>query len=210
MTAVARRILLRAVLGAAAVSGAAGCVHDAHTPRILQIRTFEAGYFESLRRAAYDEAYASLHTELKSLLPEERYRAYFTVLTDTLGPMTSWRELASPMDRRLALFDPRRRWDPLPPTNPKKILEARYRLQFATGAVTVIIQTGWDNGRMVIRKQILCCADPQTVSALRVRAVALGVGELFGVKPAGAKPAPQAPPPAPDGTAPGGPAPTKP
>jgi hypothetical protein len=177
MTAVACRILLFTTLGA--IVTLAGC---AYNQRILQIRTFEAGYFQLLQRADYDQAYESLHSEIKALLPLERYRMFFTVLTDTLGPMKAWQQLPSSYDR-VPLLEKQRRQDPLPPEKPNAMLEVRYRLIFEKGAVTMVIFTGWDEGRMAIRREFLCCADQQTVSALQARATALGVGDLFGVKP---------------------------
>lgn len=176
MTAVACRVLLFTVLGATATL--TGC---AYNQRILQIRTFETGYFRLLQGAEYDQAYESLHSEIKTLLPLERYRTFFTVLTDTLGPMKAWQQLPNPYDR-IPLFEKQRRQDPLPPDKPNAKLEVRYRLIFEKGAVTMVILTGWDEGRLAIRQEFLCCANQQTISALQARATALGVGELFGVK----------------------------
>jgi hypothetical protein len=178
MTVVARRILLFTVLGATVAL--TGCAYD---QRILQIRTFEAGYFRLLQHAEYDQAYESLHSEIKTLLPLERYRIFFTVLTDTLGPMKAWQPLPTRYDR-VPLLEKQRRQDPLPPDHSKTMLEVRYRLIFEKGTVTMDIFTGWDEGRMAIRREFLCCADQQTVAALQARAITLGVGDLFGVTPA--------------------------
>jgi hypothetical protein len=182
MTRLPRRILLFTVLGA--IVTLTGC---AYNQRILQIRTFEAGYFQLLQHAEYDQAYESLHSEIKTLLPLERYRMFFTVLTDTLGPMKAWQQLPTRYDR-VPLFEKQRRQDPLPPDHPNTMLEVSYRLVFEKGTVTMDIFTGWDEGRMVIRREFLCCTDQQTVTALQARATALGVGDLFGVKPAPTSP----------------------
>lgn len=187
MTVVTRRILLFTVLGATVTL--TGC---AYNQRILQIRTFESGYFQSLQHAEYDHAYESLHSEIKTLLPLERYRMFFTVLTDTLGPMKAWQQLPTRYDR-VPLLEKQRRQDPLPPDHPNAMLEVRYRLIFEKGVVTMDIFTGWDKGRMAIRREFLCCADQQTVTALQTRAIALGVGDLFGVKPAPTTPNPGMP-----------------
>ena len=195
MTRLPRRILLFTVLGA--IVTLTGC---AYNQRILQIRTFEAGYFRSLQHAEYDHAYESLHSEIKTLLPLERYRMFFTVLTDTLGPMKAWQQLPTRYDR-VPLLEKQRRQDPLPPDHPNAMLEVSYRLVFEKGTVTMDIFTGWDEGRMAIRREFLCCADQHTVTALQARATALGVGELFGVKPA---------PTTPDSAKPGGPVPLEP
>jgi hypothetical protein len=172
-----------------------GC---AYNQRILQIRTFEAGYFRSLQHAEYDQAYESLHSEIKTLLPLERYRMFFTVLTDTLGPMKAWQQLPTRYDR-VPLFEKQRRQDPLSPDHPNAMLEVSYRLIYEKGTVTMDIFTGWDEGRMAIRREFLCCTDQQTVAALQARATALGVGDLFGVKsapttPNSAKPEAPVPP----------------
>ncbi|HTP42085.1 MAG TPA: hypothetical protein VML36_06660 [Nitrospiria bacterium] len=157
-----------------------GCAHNAHSERIRQIRTFEAGYFQSLQQAEYDQAYASLHTEIKSIITPEQYRTYFTVLTDTLGPITAWKELSNPMDRRVALFDRAGRRDPLPPKNQKSMLEARYMLTFEKGHATIIIRTGWEGDRLAIRRQFLCCLPAELSHRLQDHAATLGIGELFG------------------------------
>jgi hypothetical protein len=193
MTRLARRILLFTMLGA--IVTLTGC---AYNQRILQIRTFEAGYFRSLQHAEYDQAYESLHSEIKTLLPLERYRMFFTVLTDTLGPMKAWQQLPTRYDR-VPLFEKQRRQDPLSPDHPNAMLEVSYRLIYEKGTVTMDIFTGWDEGRMAIRREFLCCTDQQTVAALQARATALGVGDLFGVKsapttPNSAKPEAPVPP----------------
>jgi hypothetical protein len=199
------RLLARPLIGAAlAAAGLTGCMPNAHSERIQQIRMFEAGYFQSLQQAEYDQAYASLHTEVKSIVTPEQYRTYFTVLTETLGPITAWKELPNPMDHRVALFDRAGRRDPLPPKNQKSMLEARYVLSFEKGRATFIIQTGWEGNRLAIRRQFLCCLPAELSRRLQDHAVTLGIGELFGAAPARKSP-PQAPtavpPRSPDGAA---------
>jgi hypothetical protein len=198
MTPAVRRALLMVTVGAIAASGLTGC---AHGRRMAEIRTFEAGYFQLLQSADYDRAYESLHTEIKTLLPLDRYRTFFTVLTDTLGPLKAWTRLPNTHDR-VALLDPQRRRDPLPPDNPKVMLNTRYRLIYEKGQATLVIRAGWDEGRMTIRGQFLCCTDKPTIAALRTRAEVVGVVDLFGVKPK-----PQTPPPGPPA---GSPAPPEP
>jgi hypothetical protein len=204
MTPRIRRARLLAAWGTTIALVLTGCAH-VHGDRILQIRTFEAGYFEALQRAAYDEAYNSLHTELKTVVTEERYRIYFTTITDTLGPMTAWQELPNTQDHHLALLDPERHRDPLPPDKPQAMLEARYRLKFQQGDATLIIRTGWEEGRLVIRRQFLCCMAKPLYLKLQARAAEVGVGDLYGVKPAV-----HTPPQTPNSTTHGGPIPLKP
>ncbi|MBI3620856.1 MAG: hypothetical protein HY208_01515 [Nitrospirae bacterium] len=179
MTPLMRHILPVATLCAIVAAGPAGC---AHGRRMTEIRTFETGYFQLLQRADYDLAYESLHPDIKVLLPLDRYRTFFTVLTDTLGPMKSWRQLPNAQDH-VPLLERERRRDPLPPDQPKRMLETSYRLQFEKGQTTLVIRTGWDKERMVIRGQFLCCADAPTIAALQALAQERGVGDLFGVKP---------------------------
>jgi len=163
-----------------AVSCATGNVRG---QRITEVRAFEAGYFHLLQQGEYNRAYDLLHPEIKTVIPLERYRTFFAVLTDALGPMQAWQPPSTRRDR-IALFDPRRHMDPLPPDKPKAALQANYRVVFEKGQVTLIVRTGWDKDRMVIRQQNICCADKPTVAALQARAVALGVGSLFGVRTA--------------------------
>jgi len=167
-----------AMLGAAAALVLTGC---AHNRRMMEIQTFEAGYFQQLQNAEYDHAYELLHSNIRDLLPIERYRTFFTVLTDTLGPMKAWQRLPNPHDH-VPLLEKERRQDPLPPDNPKTTMETRYRLAFEKGVATLIIRTGWEGDRLAIRRQFLCCVNQQTSAALQARATTLGVGDLFGIK----------------------------
>ncbi len=179
MTSVIRHTLFLVMVGAVAASGLTGC---AHGRRMAEIRAFETGYFQRLQSTDYDRAYESLHPDIKTRLPLERYRLFFTVLTDTLGPMQAWRQIPNAHDR-IPLLERERRQDPLPPNQPKTMLEAGYILKFEKGQVELVIRTGWDEGNMAIRGQFLCCTNTQTIAALQARAEAAGVGDLFGVKP---------------------------
>lgn len=212
------RLLARGLVASAlAIASLTGCVPNAHSERIRQIRTFEAAYFQSVQQAEYARAYDALHTEVRSIITPEQYHTYFTALTDTLGPVTSWQELPNPMDRRVALFDRERRQDPLPPKNQKGMLEARYLLTFQKGQATFIIRTGWEGDRLVIRRQFLCCLPNEVFQQLRAHAIALGIGDLFGVASAQIAPSQppaqgpaQAAPNTPGGLTPPGPAPPTP
>jgi hypothetical protein len=198
MMPVIHRALLVAMAGVILAAGPLGCAHDR---RMTEIRTFEAGYIQLLQDADYDRAYELLHTEIKTRLPLERYRTYFTVMTDTLGPLKMWTQLPTPQDR-IPLLERERRMDPLPPDKPKAMLEVRYLLTFEKNRATLVIRTGWDEGRLAIRGQFLCCMGKLVNDALQARAEAAGVGDLYGVKPR--------PTPPPNGTPAGTPEPPKP
>lgn len=157
----------------------AGCAHDR---RMAEITAFEAGYFQLLTASAYRDAYGLLHSEVRERSTEKEYETFFTVLTDTLGPMTGWKKVPGAHDQSIPLLERERRRDPLPPDNPKSALQSRYLVSFGKGSGTFLVTTGWEGGRMVLRGQALCCMDQKTVAALRARAEELGVASLFDAK----------------------------
>ncbi len=190
---------LGGLLGIAAVIGSAGCIHN---QRMIEINGFETGYFQQLRESAFAAAYASLHSDVKAVVTPERFENFFVALTDTLGPMTGWEKIPGTDDQRLPLLEPERRRDPLPSNNPKATIRSRYLLKFSKGTATLVITTGWEAGRMVIRGQLICCMDEKIRTPLIDRAKVLGVADLYGVKPD--------PPPQPPATAPATPEPPAP
>lgn len=154
----------------------------AHSRRMAEVNAFEAGYFQLLTLAAYEEAYDRLHAEVKARVTPEDYQTFYRVLTDTFGPLGSHEKVPGAHDQHIPLLERERRVDPLPPDKPDAALQSRHLVKFANGTATFLIRTGWENGRMVIRAQVLCCMDEKTMEAIRARANELGVGHLFAPK----------------------------
>jgi hypothetical protein len=168
------------VLGLLAVVTLPGC---AHGRRMAEVNAFEAGYFTLLVRGAYDEAYGRLHSEVKARVTPEQYEAFFGALTSAFGAAAFWEKVPGANDQHVPLFERERRRDPLPPENPAATLQSRYLVRFATGTTTFLIKTGREEGRMVIRGQLLCCMDQKTWDTLLTHAKERGVAEFLGSAP---------------------------
>lgn len=170
---------------------AAGCLRSVYGERIAEITAVEAAYMESVAASAYADAYGQLHADVRAKITPEKFEAFYTVLTETFGPMTGWKRILSRIDKRVPLLEPARYRDPFPPDKPMKHWRSSYRLLFSDHTLQMTIITGWEDGRMVILGQLLCmtpkCMTLKEFKSLRAAATQKGVGELFGVRP---KPAP--------------------